>query len=126
MRSTMPSRFTTFASCRFIDRAGVLQELREAASRVRSAYPEILSVTLFGSFAVGVPTPRSDADILIEVEGSLTRAQRREAASSYADLFQDVSVPVEVFVCSAVELASSMEAGGGVAAVAHRTGVRLT
>lgn len=103
----------------------MIRELQGAALRLKSAYPAVLSVTLFGSFAVGVPTPRSDADILVEVEGPLTRAQRREAASSYADHFQDVSVPVEVFVCSSVELATSMEAGGGVAAVARRTGIRL-
>lgn len=125
MPSTTPSRFTSFASCRFIDREGVLQELRETALRLRGAHPVVRSVTLFGSFAVGVPTPRSDADILVEVEGSLTRAQRREAASRYADLFQDVSVPVEVFVCTSGELATSLEGGCGVAAVAHRTGVRL-
>jgi len=47
----------------------------------------------------------------VEVEGPLTRAQRREAASSDADLFQDVSVPVEVFVCTSGELATSLEEG---------------
>lgn len=125
MPSATPSRFTTFASCRFIDRAGVLQELQEAASRLRSAYPEIVSVTLFGSFAAGVPTPRSDADILVEVEEPLTRVRRREAASRYGEIFQGVSVPVEVFVCNSAERAAGIEAGCGVAATADRTGVRL-
>jgi predicted nucleotidyltransferase len=124
MPSTTPSRFTTFASCRFIDRSGVLQDLRDAASHLRSTYPSILSVTLFGSFAVGVPTPRSDADILVEVEGSLTRAQRREAAARHADHFHSVSVPVELFVCSSAELVAGIKTGRGIAATAGRTGIR--
>ena len=78
----------------------MLQELQEAALRLKGMQPAVRSVTLFGSFAVGVLTPRSDA------------------ASSYADLFQDVSVPVEVFVCTSGELATSLEEGWGVAAVA--------
>jgi predicted nucleotidyltransferase len=103
----------------------VLQELHEAALRLRDTQRAVRSVTLFGSFAGGVPTPHSDADILVEVAGSLTRAQRREAASDYTDCFQDVSVPVEVFVCTSEELAASLEEGYGVAAAARRAGVRL-
>lgn len=125
MPSTTPSRFITFASCRFLDRDGVLQELREAAVRLRDTQPGVRRVILFGSFACGVPTPRSDADIFVEVEGSLTRAQRREAAAVYTDLFQRVSVPVEVYVCTSSELKDGLEAGSGVAAVALRTGIRL-
>lgn len=125
MPSTTPSRFIRFASCQFIDRDGVLQELHEAALRLRDTQPAVRSVTLFGSFAGGVPTPHSDADILVEVAGSLTRAQRREAASDYADRFQDVSVPVEVFVCTSEELAASPEEGYGVASAARRGGIRL-
>lgn len=125
MPSTTPSRFTSFASCRFLDRDAVLQELREAASRVKETVPAVRSITLFGSFAHGIPTPHSDADILVEVEGPLTRIQRREAASDYTDLFQTVSVPVEVFVCTTAELTNSLDKGRGVVAVAYRTGVRL-
>lgn len=125
MPSTTPSRFTRFASCRFLDRNGVLQELHEAAVRLRATQPTVRSVTLFGSFAGGVPTPHSDADVLVEVEGPLTRTQRREAASDYADLFQTVSVPVEVFVCTSEELATSLDSGRGVPATAYRSGVRL-
>lgn len=103
----------------------MLQELHEAALRLRDTQPAVRSVTLFGSFAGGVPTPHSDADILVEVAGPLTRVQRREAASDYADRFQDVSVPVEVFVCTSEELAASPEEGYGVASAARRVGIRL-
>jgi uncharacterized protein len=123
--STTPSRSTTFASFRFLDRDAALQELREAASRLKETVPAVRSVTLFGSFAHGIPTPHSDADILVEVEGPLTRIQRREAASDYTDLFRDVRVAVEVFVCTSEQLATSLEEGSGVAAVAYRSGVRL-
>lgn len=125
MPSTTPSRFTSFASCRFLDRDAVLQELREAAVRLRATQSTVRSITLFGSFAGGVPTPHSDADILIEVEGPLTRIQRREAASDYTDRFHTVSVPVEVFVCTTAELASGQHEGRGVVAVASHSGVRL-
>src|SRR5574337_830780 len=125
MPSATPSRFTTFASCRFIDHVAVRQELQDAAVRLKRAHPAVVSITLFGSFAAGVPTPRSDADILVEVEASLTPAQRREAAGSYVNLFQDVSVPVELFVCSSAERAAGIEAGYGIASTASRTGLRL-
>lgn len=125
MPSATPSRFTTFASCRFIDHAAVRHELQEAAVRLKRTYPAIMSITLFGSFAAGVPTPHSDADILVEVGGPLTQAQRREAAGRFADLFQDVSVPVELFVCSSAELAAGIEAQRGLAFTASRNGIRL-
>ena len=102
-----------------------MRELRRAARRLRAAHPEVASITLFGSFAVGVPTPRSDADILVEVSGSLNRAERLEAAGEYARAFQSVEVPVDVFVGASNEIAASVRDDRGLAATARRTGLRL-
>lgn len=121
----MPSAFTTFASSRFLDRETVLRELHRAARSLKEAHPEIVAVTLFGSFVVGVPTPRSDVDILVEVSGSLSRAERLEAAGQYAGAFQSVEVPVDVFVGTSGEIAASIRDGRGLAATARRTGLRL-
>lgn len=121
----MPSMFTTFASSRFLDKQAVLRELRRAAQRLKEAHSDIVAVTLFGSFAVGVPTPRSDADILIEVSGSLSRAERLEAAGEYARAFQSAGVPVDVLVGASSEIAAGIRDGRGLAATARRTGLRL-
>lgn len=104
----------------------MVQALRAAAITLKSSRPEIVQITLFGSFASGVPTPRSDADLLIEVPGSLDWKARHELAQEYTAAFQAVGVPVEVIVGTSDEISAGVRAGRSVAAVAHRHGLRLT
>jgi predicted nucleotidyltransferase len=60
----------TFAASRFLIRDRVISELRELVIRLQSNHPDIRAVYLFGSFATGVPTPKSDVDLLIVAENS--------------------------------------------------------
>ena len=103
-----------------MDREVVVEQLRRAAKRLREEHPEVRAVYCFGSFAGGIPTPRSDADILVMVGSSDGPVHQRGAF--FADYFLDVSVPVDLFVSTVDEWE---HAHGGVVAAA-RSGFRLT
>ena len=64
----MQNVFTTFASSRFIDQAAVIEVLRQCAQRLKTQQTAIVAIYLFGSFAAGTATPRSDADIALEID----------------------------------------------------------
>jgi predicted nucleotidyltransferase len=51
----------------YLDKEARLSDLRAAARRAQSSDPSIVRIILFGSFAAGIPTPRSHADILVVV-----------------------------------------------------------
>jgi predicted nucleotidyltransferase len=116
----MRNIFTTSASSRFIDRDAVIDGLRECARRVKRIFPEIVAIHLFGSFATGTATPRSDADIVIEVASGDAAVHEtiRDAATS---VFVDAGVPVDLFVLSSGRLA----AGGGVSGAVARESMKL-
>jgi predicted nucleotidyltransferase len=116
----MRSVFTTFASSRFVDQAEVIEALRPYAQRLKAQFDEVAAVYLFGSFATGTATPRSDADIVVEISSgdAYLRKQVWEAAMG---IFMDAPVPVDLFVMSSVELAE----GRGVASRVAQEGMQL-
>jgi len=116
----MPSVFTTFASSRFVDRQAVVEALRRCAERLRAEEEGVVAVHLFGSFADGTATPRSDADVVIEVADD-TPAFRERIWEKGAVLFLEAPVPVDLFVISSERMAQ----GRGVAGAVARQGVRL-
>jgi predicted nucleotidyltransferase len=120
----MPTPFITFATSRFIDRELVLRELRQVARTLKAARQEIVAIYLFGSFARGVPTPRSDADILVVIDASAA-SSREQLKESCIEAFLAVSVPVEVFVLSSNEVEESVKSGRGLAATVLREGLAL-
>lgn len=74
----------SFGSVRvfWLDRAGAVAALREAAGRLLQACPEVERIVLFGSLAEGRAVPGSDADILVIADSPgpwLERAQRYRA-----------------------------------------------
>ena len=115
----MRSPFTIFATSRFVDREAVVEQLRRAAKKLREERPEVRAVYCFGSFAEGIPTPRSDADILVMV-GSSDRPMHQRGAF-FMDVFLDLSVPVDLFVSTEDEWENAQ---GGIVAAARR-GFRL-
>ena len=115
----MRSPFTIFATSMFIDREAVVEELRRAAKKLQKEHPEVREIYCFGSFAGGIPTPRSDADILVIVGPSDRPVHQR--GTFFVDYFLDVSVPVDLFVSTAYECE---HAQGGIVATARR-GFRL-
>ncbi len=120
----MRKPFTTYASSRFVDPEAVREALRACAERLLERRPEVEAVHLFGSFASGRATPRSDADILVEIEdrsASLQDDIRTEAAG----LFLEAPVPVDLFVMTSAALAENRRQGRGIAGAVAREGVPL-
>lgn len=120
----MRKPFTTYASSRFVDPEAVRESLRACAERLLERRPEVEAVHLFGSFASGRATPRSDADILVEIEdrsASLQDDIRTEAAG----LFLEAPVPVDLFVMTSAALAENRRQGRGIAGAVEREGVPL-
>lgn len=120
----MPNAFTVFATSRFVDREAVVAALRECAERLKGEHDEIVAVHLFGSFASGDATPRSDADVVVEVTGADPALRQRvwEAAQT---AFLDAPVPADIFVISSERMARGMQPRQGVAGAVAREGVRL-
>ncbi|MCM8746212.1 nucleotidyltransferase domain-containing protein [Thermomicrobium sp. CFH 73360] len=117
----MPEPSSSSASVRFLDRERVLAELRRSTARAR-ACPGVIAIHLFGSFAHGVPTPRSDVDILVVIADNADRHQARECC---LEAFRSLPVPVDLFVWTEHEVAESLARGQGLAATALRHAVRL-
>ena len=117
----MHSVFTTFASSRFVDREAVVGALRTVAQRLKGQNAEVRAVHLFGSFATGMATPRSDADVVVEVIGGADAALRERIAQAARSAFSEAPVPVELFVLDS----ERMQARWGVAGAVAREGVRL-
>ena len=72
----MPRPSSRFAGATYLNKEERIERLRQAAVRARKRVPEIKRVILFGSMATGIPSPRSDADLLIVVERSPQRYSR--------------------------------------------------
>lgn len=72
----MPKRSSLSAGATYLDKEERIEQLRQAAVRAQKRVPEIKRVILFGSLATGIPSPRSDADLLIVVESSPHRHSR--------------------------------------------------
>ena len=115
--SKMPGVFTTFASSRFLNREQVIVELKNAVSALKKQCAEVQAVYLFGSFASGTPTPKSDADLLI----ISTNENRDEILA----IFDSVPVTVDLFIMSPSSFQLKMHAGKGVVGEALRRGIRL-
>jgi predicted nucleotidyltransferase len=79
----MHSVFTTYASSRFIDQSAVVEALRGCARQLKVQCADVVAVHLFRSFATRTATPRSDADVIVEInEADLSvRQQVQEAAT---------------------------------------------
>jgi predicted nucleotidyltransferase len=120
----MRDGFTYFASSRFVRREAVLEALRRCAKRLRAECPAVVAIYLFGSFATGTATPRSDADIVVEIaeeDPALREAVREQAIA----IFAEAPVPAEVFVKSTREVEEGRRTGRGIAGAVAREGLRL-
>lgn len=118
----MQPPFTTSAASRFINRDAVVTALRELAHEAARRCPGVDAIYLFGSFAHGTPTPRSDADVLVAIHDA---ADRDRVRACCLDVFLRLPVPVELFVQTWSEIEESRQADRGLAATALRHAVRL-
>jgi predicted nucleotidyltransferase len=88
-----------------------LRDLKSDRSDVKEAY-------LFGSFASGTPTPKSDVDLLIVTEEHIPAAELLLH-------FLPVSVPVDIHVMTKASFREKEKTGKGIVGEALRSGVRL-
>ena len=86
----------------YLNKAERLEALREAARRASARVPEIRRVILFGSLVSGVPTPRSDADVLVEVSSS-PHAEPRDRIPDMLRAFRPLPCPLDLFVLTSEE-----------------------
>jgi predicted nucleotidyltransferase len=109
----MPRIFTTLRSSRFLDQEAVVSELQTCARRAKSECAGIIAVYLFGSLAAGTATPRSDADIIIEIPDA--SAGKEAVHETAMRSFLDAPVPVDLFVRSTDEIISKRGIAGALA-----------
>lgn len=115
----MPSVFTKRSSSRFLNQDVAIAELRTCAERLKAECEAVKAVHLFGSLAAGTATPRSDADILVEVTDDTKASTTVEDSARRA--FSDAPLPVDLFVRSSRALASR----NGIAGALKRHRIQL-
>jgi DNA polymerase sigma len=111
------SKYTTFAVSRFLNREPVINELKVAVRILKKRRPDIQAVYLFGSYASGIPGPKSDADLIIVAEES--------SMDDIQAALLDVSVPVDRYLLKPAAFQQKAPSGKGIAAVAKRSGIKL-
>ena len=111
------SKYTIFAVSRFLNPEPVINELKAAVRKLKRRRSDIQAVYLFGSYASGIPVPKSDADLIIVTEES-------SMEDIQAALLQ-VSVPVDLYLLKPAVFQQRAAAGTGIAAVAARSGIKL-
>ena len=84
-----------------------------------------MRVYLFGSFAAGRPTPRSDADIALIVEDSADENLPAYAKDVATTIFLDAPIPVELFVLTRERFEEGRKTGRGLAGAIAREGILL-
>ena len=99
----MRRRSSNSAGATYLDRDARIADLRAMARRAADRIPQIRRVILFGSLVSGIPTPRSDADVLVEVDGS-AYADPRDRAADMIQAMSPLPCPVDLFVYTTPEL----------------------
>jgi predicted nucleotidyltransferase len=115
-------RFSDGVEIISVDDQALRQRLEEIAVQIRAKHPEVEEVVLFGSFARGDFTPRSDVDvaILLSADGE----PFLQWADRFLDAFSDLSLDVNLLVYMREEM-NRMLAEGNRLARAIVEGVRL-
>jgi predicted nucleotidyltransferase len=98
----MVRRSSSSAGAVYIDRERWIEQLRAGARRAAVKVPTVQRVILFGSLVAGIPTPRSDADLLIVVTES-QHPEPRDRVPELLGALMPLPCPVDLFVLTAQE-----------------------
>lgn len=120
----MPNGSSRSAGATYLDREARIEALRAAAKRAAERMPALRRILLFGSLARGVPTPRSDADLLIEV-GHSDHGEPRERVPEALRALAPLPCPVDLFVLTSAEIERLSREGSALLETALRDGIRL-
>lgn len=119
----MPRPSRNSAGVTYLQKERRISDLRDAARRARERQPSIQKMILFGSLAAGIPTPRSDADILVVVEASQQRG--RDRLPDILSAMSPLPCPVDLHVVTVDELANARERGDPLLREAMKNGFDL-
>jgi predicted nucleotidyltransferase len=111
------NKFTIFAVSRFLNPEPVIDELKAAVRKLKKRRPDLQAVYLFGSYASGIPGPKSDTDLIIVTE--------ENSMDDIQAAFLQVSVPVDLYLLKPAAFQQKAASGKGFAAVAARSGIKL-
>ena len=95
----------------------MIVELKKTAQFLKTRCPGIEAVYLFGSFASGTPTPKSDADLLVVAD--------KNDADTIREILSSTPVPVDLFIVPPDAFKHKVKAEKGIASLAVRHGVKL-
>jgi predicted nucleotidyltransferase len=99
----MRKRYSSSAGAVYLDRERRIEELRAGAHRAAARMPGVQRVVLFGSLVKGIPTPRSDADLLVVVTES-EQSEPRDRVPEMLRALMPLPCPVDLFVLTTQEL----------------------
>jgi predicted nucleotidyltransferase len=99
----MRKQSSSSAGAVYLDRERRIEELRAGARRAAGRMPGLQRVILFGSLVKGIPTPRSDADLLAVVAESEHR-EPRDRVPEVLRALMPLPCPVDLFVLTTQEL----------------------
>lgn len=125
MPSTTPGSSSSSAGARYLDRERRLAELREMAVRAIARMPEIRRLVLFGSLATGGATPRSDADVMVEVAKS-AHDQPRDRIPEVLGALSPLPCPLDLFVYTSEEIEHLRAGGSALLREVEEHGIELT
>lgn len=103
----MPKRSSNSAGAVYLDREARLSELEAVARRAAERMPAIRRIVLFGSLVSGIPTPRSDADLLVEISSSPLSGPDRIPDVMRA--LMPAPCPLDLHIYTSAELKQSMD-----------------
>ncbi|MBD3336394.1 MAG: hypothetical protein GF355_12845 [Candidatus Eisenbacteria bacterium] len=112
------------AGATYLNRQKRIAELRKAARRAAKRMPEIQRVVLFGSLVRGIPGPRSDADLMVEVSSS-PHAEPRDRIPELLRAFSPLPCPIDAFVVTSKEIARARKESSPLLRVVFEHGLDL-
>jgi predicted nucleotidyltransferase len=106
----MPPSSPSSAGATYLDKTQRIEDLREAARRAAVRLPVMRQAILFGSLISGIPTPRSDADLLIVLDAS-EHAQMRDRVPAVLAAMTPLPCPIDLFVLTVDEFERARREG---------------
>lgn len=119
----MRKQSSSTVKVRFVDRAEVLSALRRLARHLAEQVPAVEEVLLFGSFAEGNWSARSDADVLVVLREDAEPLEPRMLR--FAPYFWEAPVETEVFPYTRAEVEKMKREGNRFLLRALDTGISL-
>jgi predicted nucleotidyltransferase len=107
-QARMHSSSSSSAGATYLNKDQRIAEIRAAAGRAARRMASIQQIWLFGSLVRGIPTPRSDADLLVVLDHS-PHARPADRLPEMLQALAALPGPVDVFVVSRDEFDRARE-----------------